>query len=149
MGVLIRQAVGLLLDMWCCVDAAWAQQLPQEANKQKQAKHNRLVAAKPQHPAAAQLAAARAAVETHERNLQRETYVQKKKKYGLLQMREGVKGGPSPRSSDPDEGNATIILPVKSLLLVVPCLLVCVLFCCRGSWKCCILVLSQCSTHVL
>ena len=104
------------------------QQLPQEAHKRKQAKRQRPAAAKPLDSAAARLAAVTANVEMHERNLQRAIYERQKVKYGLLQMREGMKDGPGPRSSDSKQGNATSVLPVNLLPFAMPCLL----FCCRG-----------------
>lgn len=119
-----------------CVDAGRVQQLPQKAHKQKQAKRTRRAAVKPLDPGAAQLAALTANVEMQECKLQRARYARQKCKYGLLQKRQAVKDGCSPRSSDPEEGNGTSILPVQMMLLVTPCLLVC----CRGSWNFLVLV---------
>lgn len=117
--------------MCYCVDTGRVQQLPQEAHKQKQAKRTRPAAAKPLDPAAAQLAELTANIEMQERKLQRAKYEQQKLKYGLVQKKQAVKDGPSPRSSDPEEGIATSILHVKILLLVMPGLSIC----CRERWS--------------
>lgn len=128
-----RLAVGHPLDVCYCVDAGKVQQLPQKAYMQKQAKRNRPAAAKPLDPAAAQLAAVTATVELHQRNLQRAIYQRQKVKYGLLQMKQGVKNGHGPRSGDCEEGNATSVSFIAISLRVMPGLLVCLLVCCRGS----------------